>query len=249
MPVVFNDKEHRYTNSRTGENYISVTTLLGQYKPKFDLDGQAANVARREGLLVEEVKAYWADLNRISTTRGTAIHKIMETYIESRVSTGEEQELISYIEDQLNKNKEYTIHSEQVLYNDHFRVAGMADIILEGKDTFKVWDLKTNKKFRFTNTFTTDKFLLSPVDHLVNCEYSNYALQLSLYAYMKEELSNKKCEELKIIYLKKNPDNTSIVEEFYMPYLKSDIQKILSNKYQKELFYNIKTMNEKENNQ
>lgn len=229
MPVVFDELNHKYTNPENGIDYISATTLLGKYKPKFDLDKNAANVARREGLTVEEVKTYWKDLNRISTTRGTAIHSILENYIKTRERGEEEKELVDYIERELKLNSEFEANAEERLYNDEYYIAGTADIILENNKFFKIWDLKTNKKFRFTNTFKEDVFLLDPVDHLVNCEYSNYALQLSLYAYMKEALTGKKCIELRILHLERQEPET-IVKEIYLPYLKSDIFKILEHK-------------------
>jgi hypothetical protein len=234
MAIVFDEKNHRYTNTQTGENYISVTTLLSNYKPKFDIESQAARFAAKEGLLVEDVKQYWADLNRISTTRGTAIHAILEEFLK----TGEENKdyniLIDYFKGQLKEHSQFDIIAEERMYNDIHKIAGTADIIFENKDYFKIWDLKTNKKFRFTNYFKSDTFLLSPVDHLVNCEYSNYCLQLSMYAYMKEQLTGKKCIELKIVYFNSDPDAaTNEVKEYYLPYLKSEILEILEQKKNK----------------
>lgn len=233
MPVIFDEKEHRYTNSVTGENYISVTTLLSKFKPKFDIDAQAARYAQREGLLVEDVKQYWKDLNRISTDRGTAIHAALESYLKENKYDASQRELLDYIKKQLRQHSEYNLISEEKMWNDEFKIAGTADIVLEETNFFKIWDLKTNKKFRFTNNFKSDTFLLEPVEHLTNCEYSNYCLQLSLYAFMKEQLTGKKCIELKIVYLKTDPlTNMSIVEEYFLPYLKTDILKILKNKQQ-----------------
>lgn len=229
MHISFDEKNHVYTNVNTEDNYISVTTLLSRFKPKFDVDAQAAIFAAKNNLLVEDVKQYWNDLNRISTTRGTAIHNILENYINTGSAESDEQkELIQYIKKQLQDHAEYKVTAEELMYNDLYQVAGTADIVLENDKFFKIWDLKTNKKFRFTNNFNKDTFLLSPVEHLPNCEYSNYSLQLSMYAFMKEQLTGKKCTELKIIYLKTNPltqENT--VEEYYLSYLKKDIQEIL----------------------
>ncbi|MGA1046523.1 MAG: hypothetical protein ACO3UU_00785 [Minisyncoccia bacterium] len=229
MHISFDEKNHVYTNVNTEDNYISVTTLLSRFKPKFDVDAQAAIFAAKHNLLVEDVKQYWNDLNRISTTRGTAIHNILENYINTgSADTDEQKELIQYIKKQLQDHAGYKVTAEELMYNDLYQVAGTADIVLENNKFFKIWDLKTNKKFRFTNNFNKDTFLLSPVEHLPNCEYSNYSLQLSMYAFMKEQLTGKKCTELKIIYLKTNTvtqENT--VEEYYISYLKKDIQEIL----------------------
>jgi hypothetical protein len=46
-----------------------------------------------------------------------------------------------------------------------------------------------------------------------------------MYAYMKEQLTGKKCVELKIIYF--NNDPFEQVKEYYLPYLKRDILEIL----------------------
>ena len=227
MAIVFDEKNHRYTNTQTGENYISVTTLLGKYKPKFNVDEQAARFAAKEGLLVEDVKKHWEDLNRISTTRGTAIHAILETFLKTGEESKDHSILIDYFKSQLKEHSQYKVIAEERMYNDVHKVAGTADIIIENKDHFKIWDLKTNKKFRFTNSYKSDTFLLSPVDHLPNCEYSNYCLQLSMYAYMKEQLTGKKCVELKIIYLNSDPSASAEVKEYYLPYLKRDILEIL----------------------
>lgn len=231
MPVVFDVENHIYTNPETSEAYISATTLLGQFKPKFDVDKQAAIFAKREGLSVEDVKSYWNDLNKISTTKGTLIHAALENFLKDGTKSEDHKILINYIREQLKNNHSYNLISEDMMYNDEYKLAGTADIVLEDDKFFKIWDLKTNKRIRFTNTFRTDTFLLKPVDHIVNCEYSNYALQLSLYAYMKEQLTGKKCIELKIIYLNPGKFNQSErVDDFYVSYLKSDILKILEHR-------------------
>jgi hypothetical protein len=48
-----------------------------------------------------------------------------------------------------------------------------------------------------------------------------------MYAYMKEQLTGKKCVELKIIYLNSDPSASAEVKEYYLPYLKRDILEIL----------------------
>jgi len=89
------------------------------------------------------------------------------------------------------------------------------------KDTFTVGDFKTNKKFNFTSKYCES--LLSPVEHLHNCEFNVYALQLSIYAYMYEKLTKKKCRGLVIFYLE-NGKWVSVS----CNYLKNDVIAILS---------------------
>lgn len=226
MEVSFNAENHTYTNN-LGENYISVTTLLGKYKPPFDKDKAAARVAAREGLTVEEILSYWADLNRIATERGTLMHKAVEDFILTReIENSDLEYLCRHIETQLIANSQFEVKGEELLYNHEYQIAGTADIILENDKYFKIWDLKTNKKINFTNNFNDGKFLFKPVDHLVNCEYTNYALQLSAYAFLKEQITGKKCVELKIIHSSSSLNLNKEINESPVPYLKTDIKNI-----------------------
>ena len=51
--IYFNEGTHTYVNTENGRELISVTTLLGKYKPKFDKKENAARVAKRQGLDVD----------------------------------------------------------------------------------------------------------------------------------------------------------------------------------------------------
>ena len=62
--IVFNEEKHTYTNSKTDEKYISVTTLLGKYKTPFDKDKHSLRVAEREGVPQEMVLEMWEKENR-----------------------------------------------------------------------------------------------------------------------------------------------------------------------------------------
>ena len=48
--IGFNEKEHTYTNIETGEKYISVTTLLSKFKPKFEGDYWATYKACKDAM-------------------------------------------------------------------------------------------------------------------------------------------------------------------------------------------------------
>ena len=222
--IIFDDKSHTYTNADTREKYISVTTLLGKYKTPFDKDKHSLRVAEREGVSQEMVLEMWEKENKRATDRGTKIHKLMENY----VSFGEKSEdydwlyksydkVISYSVDRFKK-----IYSENLLHNDEFKIAGTADLIYDHGDYFTIGDFKTNKKFKYSSDF--NEHFKDPVDHLTYCEFNNYALQMSMYAYMYEITSGKKCKKIVVFYLK---------EDKWIPihcnYLKSDIKNILSN--------------------
>lgn len=221
--IVFNEEKHTYTNSNTDEQYISVTTLLGKYKTPFDKDKHSLRVAEREGVSQEMVLEMWEKENKRATDRGTKIHKLMENY----VSFGEKvndydwlyksyDKVISYSIDKFKK-----IYSENLLHNDEYKVAGTADLIYDHGDYFTIGDFKTNKRFNFSSDFN-DHFK-TPIDHLPYCEFNNYALQMSMYAYMYEIISGKKCKKIVVFYLREDK-----WQAIHCNYLKSDIKNILT---------------------
>jgi ATP-dependent exoDNAse (exonuclease V) beta subunit len=220
--IVFDEKSHTYTNSQTEDKYISVTTLLGKYKVPFDKEKHSLRVAEREGVTQEMVLEMWEQENKKATDRGTKIHKLMENY----VSYGEKVEDYDWMYKSYDKiasnhiNKYKKVYSENLLYNHKYKVAGTADLIYDHGDFFTVGDFKTNKKFKYTSDF--DELFKQPVDHLTYCEFNNYALQLSMYAYMYEEITNKKCKKIVVFYLKEDK-----WQAIHCNYLKSDIKSIL----------------------
>ena len=228
--IVFNEKEHTYTNSNTEEQYISVTTLLGKYKTPFDKDKHSLRVAEREGVTQEMVLEMWQKENKKATDRGTKIHKLMENY----VSFGEKTEDYDWLYKSYDKVTSYSvdkfkkIYSENLLHNDEFKIAGTADLIYDHGDYFTIGDFKTNKKFNYSSDF--NEHFKDPVSHLQYCEHNNYALQMSMYAYMYEQTSGKKCKKIVVFYLK---------EDKWLPihcnYLKSDIKNILAHYQQNKL--------------
>jgi len=49
--------EHKYYNRETGEQYTSISAILGKYKSKFEEDKIAAAIARRDGRKKEDIIA------------------------------------------------------------------------------------------------------------------------------------------------------------------------------------------------
>ena len=112
---------------------------------------------------------------------------------------------------------------EEKLHNHFYKVAGTADIVkLEDKGGFSVFDLKTNKKFNMFSQYS--EYFLKPLTHLTACEYTIYALQLSLYAFMFQTMSGRRVNQLGVIYYNKENNNFSF---FPTPYMRSDILTML----------------------
>lgn len=228
--IKFDELTHTYTNTQTGRVYKSVTTLLGEYKKHFDSEMHAERVAKREGVSREFILEMWQAETKKATDKGTKIHKIMEDYIKDGVLLDQFSTLYDSYNDIVKNNipNINSINSEELLFNHDYELAGTADLIFNHKDYFTVGDFKTNKNFRFKSDF--NEYLLEPINHLAYCEFNTYALQLSLYAYMYECITNKKCSGLIIFYLQNNK-----WIHYNVNYLRNDVINILNDyKYKRE---------------
>lgn len=228
-PITFREEDHTYTHNETGERFTSVTTLLGKYKKPFDADGVATRVAKREGVTKEMILEMWENEKNKACDRGTEIHKLLEDYI----TFGDEADNWGWLYKSYDKTREWNIDKfdkvlcEQLVWSEDFKVSGLADLIYEHKDgTFTVGDFKTNKRYRFGSDF--GEWMLEPLDHLSVCEHSTYTMQLSLYAYLYEQMTGKKCRKLVIYYLNKDK-----FVAYHGNYMKAEVKELL-----KHFFYN-----------
>jgi ATP-dependent exoDNAse (exonuclease V) beta subunit len=220
--VKFDKDSHTYTNVITGEKYISVTTLLGKYVKPFDSDYHAERVAKREGVSKEFILSIWKDQNNTANEKGTKIHKTLEDYIGEGIMDNMYGWLYGAYDRVVAEviSKYDTVLSEHMLHNHEYKIAGTSDLIYDHGDTFTVADFKTNKEFKFENKY--NEYLLDPVSHIMYSQFSVYALQLSLYAYMHELITGKKCRKLVSFYL-----NGDKIAPYHFNYLKTDITNIL----------------------
>jgi len=199
-PITFEESAHVYTSNIDGSELISATTLLEEYKPKFDSEYHAARVAKREGVSVDVVLASWNKLKDDACEFGSDVHVACEEFLLTGVKRSEYLNLIDSF-DRVSKpliSHGKTIYAEKLMWDLDLRIAGTADIVVENKDTFVVGDFKTNKRFRFKSKYK--EYYLDPISHLAVCEFNSYALQMSLYAFLYEKMTNKKCAALTVYY-------------------------------------------------
>lgn len=220
--IYFDEAKHTYTNTVTEEKYVSVTTLLGKYKTPFDKDLHATRVANKNGVPKEMVLEMWRQEAKVATDKGTKIHKLMENYISYGEKNEEYNHLYesydSILKDSIDKFKK--VNSEMLLYNNEFKVAGTSDLIYDQGDHFTISDFKTNKKFKFSSEF--NEYFKGPIEHLQYCEHNMYALQMSLYAKLYEEMTKKKCKKIVVFYLEDNK-----WKDIHCNYLKLEVEAIL----------------------
>ena len=68
---------HKYTDTY-GNEYISVTTIIGNYSPKFDKDYWLHKKAKELGITEKELAKRWQDITDEACTRGSHTHNGLE---------------------------------------------------------------------------------------------------------------------------------------------------------------------------
>jgi len=221
--LIFDPKTHAYTNPFTNEAYISTTQLISKFKKPFDVDAVSKRIADREGVTQDEIKERWKKLNTDSKIYGSKIHSVIEEYNKDKTIEDGYEDLIEAYKDLNVVKQDDELLVEEKLYNHMYKLAGTADVIrLEESGGFSVFDLKTNKKFNLFNQYS--EYLLGPLSHLSSCEYTTYALQLSLYAYMYQGITGRNVNQLGVMYY--NKESKDFIY-YPTPYLKSDVQNML----------------------
>lgn len=231
MEVILDQATHVYTNTTTSEKYTSVTTFISQYKKPFDKDFWSKRVAQREGVDQQSVLDNWSTITKTAQNRGTQVHLVMEQFIkDKRVEPGFEELVESFVQKTAGIIKpKSNILSETLLHDHDHKLAGMSDLIVENDDIFHVLDFKTNKKFNFNSKY--NEYFFEPVDYLQQCEFTSYTLQLSIYAYMYELMTGKRCGSLKIFYLREG--NSRYWQEINCTYMKSAVRDLFADRMKK----------------
>lgn len=231
MQVHYEDKSHTYyTLNENGSrnNYVSATTLIGYYKPKFDTWKVATNYAEKNG----ETAAYWVEKWAKNTEEacdyGTKTHAIKE--LRAQVLTGAKQSEDRWIETDYAKLPD-GIYTELKVYHHGWKIAGRIDRATiqtyNGKRVMHIGDHKTNKELEKVSYMFSNgqyKMMKFPLSHIMDSNYWHYVIQLSLYQFMAESLGFEPGDRT-IFHIPKIGKPTDLS----LPYLRDEIMMMLMN--------------------
>ena len=93
--LFFEEQAHKYTDT-IGNEYRSVTTLIGDYYNHFDADYWAHKKAREQGKSEKQIRAEWDRIKDEACERGTKTHNGIEDAIKS---VSKFKEAIKYLEE------------------------------------------------------------------------------------------------------------------------------------------------------
>jgi hypothetical protein len=198
--LTFKPENHSYS-SDDGLKWTSVTTLIGAYKEHFDAKtiAKKCSVNKKSkwfGIEPEQIEHIWNAEAERSCTLGEFYHKERETDVlscDTLTKYGKELPIIHPIENEAGVKIAPEQRLKDGIYPEHFvylksaAICGQADLVEVVDNVVNISDYKTNKKIdltSFTNWEGISKKLLPPLQHLPDCNFYHYALQLSLYMYI-----------------------------------------------------------------
>jgi len=183
----FIESTHKYIDEEEKE-YAPVTSLLKSFQEKVDWDAVATKKAKKDGTTKEALLAQWADKRDRAAERGTAYHKQKEEELLGYPNVvGYHTDHSGIKSDADMKLEEGLIYVEKMIWSKKYKVCGTADLVEVVNGKINIKDYKTNEKLDFESwkhPRNGSKRLLYPVQHLDDCNFNLYQLQVNCYMYM-----------------------------------------------------------------
>lgn len=201
MSIYFKEDGHLY-KSLGDENidWLSVTSFIGMFKPKFDSKDAAFKASKNKkskwyGLTPAQIIDAWESESQRAIKLGNWYHGQREADLlecETIERDGSQLPIIRPIIDgdlKLAPDQRLSdgIYPEHLVYLKSAGLCGQADLVEVVNNTLNITDYKTNKEIKekgFTNWEGVTQKMYHPVSHLDDCNLNHYNLQLSIYAYI-----------------------------------------------------------------
>ena len=231
----FDELAHSYTVD--GVPLISVTQLVST-TAFFDKERIAAKKAEELNIPVRDVLLAWDKKGEYARDMGHEMHSYIENLWQGRKYQFKQNNkfidlfleldlLVEQYTSFYNSAKKLMslIAAENFVYDKDYKIAGTFDGLFYNKlnNCVDIWDWKTSGKIEKCNHF--GKKLIG-LEHLDECNFNEYALQLSLYKYIIEKNTDIKIKYLNICQISKNNNRYNA---FRVPYLKDEVVCLLRN--------------------
>ena len=201
--LVFHPDNHSYQSIDAADpmKWVSVTTLVSYFKQPFDSKYIAAKVSKSKkskwyGKTPEEITTIWKSESKRATDLGTWYHNQREADIlecDSITKYNVKLKVVAPIVDEKgvktasSQKLDDGIYPEHLVYLKSAGICGQSDLVEIVNGCVHILDYKTNKEIKtssFVNWEGMSQKMNQPLDHLDDCNYFHYALQLSIYMYM-----------------------------------------------------------------
>lgn len=202
MAIIFKEAGHTYESIEEDNiQWLSVTSLVSKFKPKFDKEGQAKKSAKNKnskwyGMTVEQILQAWDNETERAINLGNFYHNQRESDMLDFKTIERNGTEVPIVKPLINENGiklapeqklSDGVYPEHLVYLKSVGLCGQADIVEVVDGYININDYKTNKEIKekgYTNWEGITSKMFKPINHLDDCNLIHYSLQLSIYAYI-----------------------------------------------------------------
>ena len=222
--ISFDETNHTYTVD--GKTLQSVTNFVDDCFPKFDAELHAKYTAAKLGITPEKVIMMWEQKGKESRELGTVMHQKIESYYQGKDSKEDDSyRLFKMFTD---KVKLEPYRTEWAVYDTDYNIAGTIDFVDYQDGKYTIYDWKRSDKIIANGMpVKVSKYQekgLYPLEHLENCAYYHYALQLSLYKFILEKNYDIKVSDLRLGIFHPSYDKPYVLR---VPYLEDEVKTLM----------------------
>jgi len=236
LQIEFDEPTHRYTVNGSSDGWTSCTGFLHSFFPHFDPDTTIKKMmnspkwpqSKYYGMTASEIKNQWNSSGKEASEAGTAMHLGIEMFhndanVDDSIKESVEWKYFQNYWKECGEDLE-PYRTEWEVWSEEHKLAGSIDMIYRRKSDgkFIIYDWKRSKEIKTTNTFENG---YAPLDHLPNCNYWHYTLQLNVYKWFLETFYGLEVAELYLIIL--HPDNNNY-RRLRLNILPNEVQEMLN---------------------
>ena len=176
----------------------------------------------------EKLKSQWKSEGKKAIDRGNLVHDFSEKYLQGEIDIVPGFNLSPVIKNtqkicDILLSKFKYLESEKLVFSPNTGLAGKIDLLMQkSPQHLVVVDWKSNKEIKFKNPW---QFGFKPINHLPDCNFSHYSLQLGIYQYILEaEKYFPEVMEIQRLLIHVGEENET---PYKISYLKNEIEQML----------------------
>lgn len=237
--IKFQDEGHKYWIDGNDKDLISSTTFIHTFFDHFDSEKMINNILKSKKynepdykyykMSAEQIKKQWDDSGFNARTEGTKMHKDIEDFyneIEVENDSEEFQQFLKFYKDHENLE---IYRTEWLIFSDLLKITGSIDATFINTDgTLSLGDWKRSKEI--TKQSYGEKCGKFPLQHIPDCNYYHYSLQLNLYRTILERFYGMKVKEMFLVAM--HPENKNEYKKIFVNKMDKEIEMMLDHRKQ-----------------
>jgi hypothetical protein len=211
--ISYTDDDHKYF-LKSGEECISVTTLISKLFPVFNKEKEAERLSGKgekyRNLTTDEILTLWSKNNEQAQDEGKKLHSYIERFLNGENLRKRVAVEYSYFHNFFDAIYINPYRTEWIIYDEDILLAGTLDcLFLNSQGRFCLCDWKRAKDIDVQNKYR--KFTEIGGLSIPNTSYMKYTIQLNLYAYILKKKYNINVETMCIVNLHPDQEDYSII--------------------------------------